>query len=1154
MVSKVDYFQRLENGVREFYSAAQEARKKGFDPIPDVEILLASNMNERVEALISVVAPQMKGVGLVERLAALEKEFGVQDWKVAFRIALEVAQEKFCKFKDEREAMEVGLRAGLAYITNGVVASPLEGFVRLELKKRKDGKEYFCLFFSGPIRSAGTTANCIFVALADYVRKEMGYSPYDPTKEEIKRMSTELYDFHERITNLQYLPSVEEIEFMVSNLPVQIDGDPSEKREVSNYKDLPRIKTNVLRNGVCLVIAEGLTQKAAKFWGKFNQWCRDFGIKHWDFMEKFIKLQKKIRAKEKVDGGEDVKVLPDYTFIHDVVAGRPVLTHPLRVGGFRLRYGRCRNSGFSSVAIHPATMHILDRFIAIGTQLKMERPGKATVIASCDSIEGPIVKLNNGDVVFIDSVEEAKKYAGDVEEILFVGDMLINYGDFLDRAHKLIPCGYNEDWYLVELKSKGFKGGVVGMGFGDASKLCEKLNVPMHPKFTFHWKDVEIGQLKSLLEFMRKAVIEEGKVILPFVYDLSSDVEGGDPKRILELLGVPHRVVKKEYIAIEGDYAKAFVHSLGLNEKNADELIGLLDGKVDWDVLRIVNSFSDFELRDKSGYFIGCRMGRPEKAKMRKLTGSPQVIFPVGNEGGRLRCFQSALEKGKITADFPVYCCKKCGKDTVYKVCEACGGETEKRYYCRKCGDFLSEKECPEHGDAMLYRNREIDIDHYFKLAVKKAGLNGNNVPELVKGVRGTSNEDHDPENLVKGILRAKHGLYVNKDGTVRYDMIETALTAFRPFEIGTSVEKLKEMGYDKDIYGNKLERDDQVVELKVQDIVLPSPDDSDEEGADEILFRVGCFVDDLLKNLYGVKKVYNFKKKEDVVGSLVVSMSPHTLAGAVARVIGFSKTQGFYAHPMLHCLMRRDCDGDEAGIMLLMDALLNFSRKYLSTHRGAVQDAPLVLTYKLIPTEVDDMVFKMDVVFEYPLEFYQACEEYKSPWDIKIETVNDRLGLEDPYSCYGFTHDVGDINSGVTCSEYKILPTMGEKVQGQMRLAEKIRAVDENDVARLLIERHFIRDIKGNLRKFSIQQFRCVGCNMKFRRPPLIGKCGCGGKIIFTIAEGSVVKYLEPSLQIAEKYDLPSYLRQSLDLLKDRIEGVFGKDKDKQEALGKWF
>ena len=123
------------------------------------------------------------------------------------------------------------------------------------------------------------------------------------------------------------------------------------------------------------------------------------------------------------------------------------------------------------------------------------------------------------------------------------------------------------------------------------------------------------------------------------------------------------------------------------------------------------------------------------------------------------------------------------------------------------------------------------------------------------------------------------------------------------------------------------------------------------------------------------------------------------------------------------------------------------------------------------------------------------------------------------------------------------------------MEIAEKIVAVEENDVARLVIEKHFIKDIKGNLRKFSQQQFRCVDCNMKFRRPPLIGKCThCEGKLIFTISEGSVIKYLDHSISLGKKYHVAPYLMQTLEITKRRVEGVFGKDKEKQTGLKAWF
>ena len=101
----------------------------------------------------------------------------------------------------------------------------------------------------------------------------------------------------------------------------------------------------------------------------------------------------------------------------------------------------------------------------------------------------------------------------------------------------------------------------------------------------------------------------------------------------------------------------------------------------------------------------------------------------------------------------------------------------------------------------------------------------------------------------------------------------------------------------------------------------------------------------------------------------------------------------------------------------------------------------------------------------------------------------------------------------------------------------------------------HFMKDLKGNLRRFSTQDFRCVACNEILRRPPLSGVCPrCKGKIIFTINEGGIKKYLEAALNLAEKYNLSSYIKQNLELTKRYIETIFGKELEKQEALKKWF
>jgi len=1165
------YFSEIDEKLKKAFKIATEARKKAYDPVEKVDIYLAKNMAERVEGLIKEMAPQLVGTKMIDRIHEYEKKYKLQDWRVAFKITEDVATEKFCKFKTKLKAMEMGVRVGFAYITGGIVSAPLEGFVGLKIKKRYDNKEYLSAWYAGPVRGAGGTAAAASVLLIDFIRKKMGYSEYDPTEEEISRYATEILDYHDRITNLQYLPSEKEIKFLIKHTPIEINGDPTEDIEVFNYKKLPRVETDRIRGGMCLVVAEGIAQKAKKIRKRIESFEDEFDV-GWGFLNEFISLQETIKAKEKKPE-ETKKITPNYTYISDLVAGRPVLTYPLRGGGFRLRYGRSRISGYSSSSIHPATMLLLNKYLATGTQLKIERPGKATAITPCDTIEGPIIKLNNGSVVKIENEAEAKNYLNNIQEFLFLGDILISYGDFSENGHVLVPCGYNEEWYVREIEktSVNFFGTLdfdklsdfveiseekirllinnptkVRISARAALNISDKLKIPLHPYYTYYWNLITHKDLVVLLKWFvsMKQEFQDGqliKIILPLEKE---------PKNVLENIGLPHTVVANEFVVIDKNHSLILLKCLNAtNKENVEKNILFIEGNKEKSVLDIINNLSKIKLRDKSGTFIGARMGRPEKAKMRKMTGNPHTLFPVGDEGGRMRSVQSALETNKVTADFPTYKCTKCNKETIYPICEVCGKKTKKTYYCKVCG-LIENNVCGIHGQTTTFRNKELDINHFFNAALKK--LNMKTYPDLIKGVKGTSNKDHIPENIAKGILRAKHDIFVNKDGTTRYDMTELPLTYFKPLEINTTIEKLKEMGYQKDINGMEITDAKQILELKPQDLILPSCPDSPDESSDNVLFRIANFIDNLLKDFYNIKPFYNLDKKEDIVGCLVIGLAPHISAGMIGRVIGFSHTQACFAHPLWHASLRRDCDGDECCVILLMDALLNFSRQYLPDRRGTkTMDSPLVLTSKLIPSEVDDMVHGMDVVKEYPLEFYEAALQYKYPWDIEIEQLNDRLNTPQQYENINFTHNVSNINMGVLCSAYKTLPSMVEKLKGQMELARKIRAVDEMDVARLVIEKHFLKDIRGNLRKFSQQQFRCVNCNEKFRRPPLIGKCTkCSGRVIFTVSEGSVIKYLKESINLAEQFDVPAYLKQTLELTKRMTESVFGKEKEKQVGL----
>ncbi len=1116
-----EYHERLLKELEKVYKIAEEARKKGLDPEPFVEIPIAKNMAERVEKLMNIP-------GLADRILELE-EAGIEREKMCFIIAKEIVEGKFGEM-DRLTAIDKAIRTAVAIMTEGVVAAPIEGIAKVKIDRNDDGSEFLKIYYAGPIRSAGGTAQVISVLVADFVRRELGLNRYIPTQEEILRYCEEI-PLYKKVANLQYLPSDEEIKLIVSNCPVCIDGEPTEDAEVSGYRNLPRVETNRVRGGMALVIAEGIALKAPKL----KKMVDELKIDGWEWLDKLIKDE---GGKE-----ETTEIKPKDKYLSDIVAGRPVFSHPSRKGGFRLRYGRARNSGFATVGINPATMVLLE-FIAVGTQLKVERPGKAGGVVPVSSIDGPTVRLKNGDVVKIESINDAKNLKDEVEKILDLGEILINYGDFLENNHPLIPASYCYEWWIQEVQNVLPKKDYRKISEDEALRLCDEYGVPLHPNYTYLWHDISVEEYK----FLRDYISENGKIEGKLGISSLTIPYNDRAKEILEKLLVEHKV-REGLIVIEK--WKVLVRCFGLDEKLKKH--GEVEGS---DVLEVIRNLSGIIVRPKALSRIGARMGRPEKAKERRMSPPPHILFPVSLAGGKTRDIKNAIKytkdynstKGEIEVEVAMRKCTKCGKETFWLKCD-CGGLTEQIYYCPHCRMKIGSPTCPRCGsETKAYTRKKINIRGLYERALKN--LNEYDSFETIKGVLGMSSKMKIPERLEKGILRAKYGVYVFKDGTARFDATDLPLTHFKPKEIGVSVEKLRELGYTKDYLGRELKSEDQIVELKPQDIILPK------NGA-EYLLKVAKFIDELLVKFYGLQPFYNAEKPEDLIGHLVIGLAPHTSAGVLGRIIGFADVLAGYAHPYFHAAKRRNCDGDEDCVMLLLDGLLNFSRKFLPDKRGGQMDAPLVLTAIVDPKEVDKEVHNMDIVSQYPLAFYEATMKYANPKEVEdlIEKVGDRLAGENRFCGLMFTHDTDDISAGVKESAYKYLKTMADKVREQMNLAKKICAVDEHDVAERVINVHFLPDIIGNLRAFSRQEFRCVNCNEKYRRMPLAGKClKCGGKLTLTVHGSSITKYLELSKHLSENYNVSEYTRQRIRLVELEIKSLFENEVKRQVSIAEFF
>jgi DNA polymerase II large subunit len=1085
------YFRAVEAEVDRAYTVAERARLEGLDPEVVPEIPRAKDMASRVEKLLAHLGIEGISVEIRELASRMPRE------EVAVAIARRLAQDEG-KGRSVAQRVDVALRVGLAILTEGILVAPLEGLAEVHVRDGRDGAPYIELYYAGPIRAAGGTAQALSVLLADIVRRDLGLAAYRADPDEVGRFQEEI-PLYKHFQHLQYTPTAEEIGLVVRNLPVAISGEATEgDAEVSAFRNLPRVPTNGLRGGACLVIAEGLCQKAAKL----RKVVDKLGIAGWGFLDEL--------GHHAAD--EEETHTPKY--LQDAVGGRPVLAHPNRPGGFRLVYGRARTTGLAGCAINPATMVVLQEFVAIGTQVKLEYPGKATAMSVCDTIDGPIVELADGTVTAVHDVARAREVLPQIRRIVDLGELLVSFGEFLENNRDLVPGAYSVDWHAEELRAAGVDE-TIGLNPGsyeDGVRLAVEYGVPLHPAWLLFWSDLAPAEIRALAEFVeRTGHWTDGALEIP------DDPSWRDPLARLGFLSSPHGAELRRGEAVP---SAALVGGLGLVCDGALLVRRSALDPVESDPLAYVNRLAGVGIRARAPSRVGARVGRPEKAYQRVMQPNVHGLFPVGAAGGSTRSVTEAARRTVregTPVDLGVRNCPGCGRTTVWARCS--------------CGTHTTATE--------QVVTQPLPVARIWNDALGRLHLG--KVP-MVKGVKGLASPGKCPEPIEKGILRASHGISVYQDGTARFDLTDLPLTHFRPREIGTSLPRLRELGYTKDWSGAELNDADQLVELLPQDLIVS-------RSCGDYLVHLAQFVDDELVRMYNLDPYYRAERPHDLVGHIVVALAPHTSGGVAGRILGFTNAEACFAHPVMHAAKRRNCDGDEDSVTLLLDALVNFSRAYLPDSRGALMDKPLVLTTRLDPTEVDKEAHNVDVGSRYPLALYRAAAERRSPKEVEalVDTVGHRLGTEGALHGYGFTHDTADVAAGPVRSAYRGQKGMKDTVERSIVLTSQIRAVDVAEAVTLVLNGHFLRDVMGNLKSYATQRFRCKSCGASYRRPPLDGRCTvprpggrCDGELGPTVYEASVRKYLPLSQHLAEIDGITPYVRQRIQLLVDSVATLF--------------
>ena len=1099
------------------HQTASIARSKGLDPVEVVESKTVFDLADRVNQMLRL--DQFEG--LVDRLRELLGSTPKE--RAALTISQEIALGKFGAL-ERQEALNYGVRAGLAVMTDGVTVAPLEGISSVSIKQNDDNSDYVSVSYAGPMRSAGGTEAAFSLVIADVTGKKLGLSNYRARQEEVDRFAEELRIYERDVGNFQYKVTDEDIRNAISNLPVEIDGIETDPVEVVVHRNLKRVATDRLRGGALRVLNDGVIGRA----NKLSKKLASLSISGWEFLGQ-LKGGTQQTTNETERAG---------AHFEEVISGRAVLSMPRSKGGFRLRYGRSMNTGLSTIGIHPAVATLLDYPVVTGTQVKVDMPGKAATIAFVDSIEGPTIALKDGTVMRISTVADAERVRENLEKIIDLGDVLISYGDFLENNRSLPPSPYVPEWWVQDFRQAlssipeaSERLAAVGIprdratAFTDAAPsdfpsaveaiaISRAFGIPLHPSYTPRFDRVGPS---DLLELRDKSRLEGSDVI--------TDITGHHTEWVLRSCLIGHRIEGTSAVT-SGDQALILRTLLKLGEA--------LESPPSPDQADLVRNLSGIQLGRQSTTTIGVRVGRPEKAMVRRLKPPVHTLFPVGFAGGQSRDVFAASKNGNLSIEVVNIFCPECGQRRLASKCDVCGSMTIPFRSCPRCGTSTSEDVCP-NCRARTVPYSELDFDLHAKLERIKTRI-PHDPSRQVKGVRGLTSVSKMPEPLEKGIIRSAHGTFVYKDGTLRIDVTNAPLTHFRPRDIKAEPSTLVRLGYETDHEGAPLERDDQIMELKPQDIIVPADIAGD-------LVRMAQFVDDELQSIYGLPPHYRAQSPSDIVGRLVIGLAPHTSVGVAGRVIGFSSTQVCFANPYWHAAKRRDCDGDGDSLLLLVDALLNFSLQYIPHQIGGLMDTPLLVQPILLPAEVDEQAHNFDIASVYPREFYEKTQSAPPAAAVAglIERVGSRLEEETQFYGYGFTHPTTAISARRSRGAYSTLRTLTEKISKQIEVASAIEAVSTKEVVESIIKTHLIRDIMGNAKKYATQAFKCKKCGLTMRRPPLSWACPkCGGGIRGTLTRASVEKYLSIAQRLARDYDVDEYLRSRLEMLQRELDQLF--------------
>ncbi|MHA1512650.1 MAG: hypothetical protein ACTSRJ_01120 [Candidatus Hodarchaeales archaeon] len=1067
------YVNQLKMTITAQIQIASKARNQKHDPRSSIE----SNItNSSVKNILSILnLPKLEDY--------LPKQFNQH--KNLLLLAADITKQtingRFIK-KSQEELVLLALQTSFVILSRGQCSVPQEYIHRVRIDP---SSKHLTIFFTNTIRHVPGVIIGLVVLLSDYVRSILHLNRFQSSPDTIGRYEEELMIFLQM--NDRH-PSFEmnHMNLFIQNIGVELTSEPYERVEVTKYRNLPKL-TNHLRMGLCVAL-----EKILRNLDHVVQQKKLAGIPEWLWMDDLTFSPPNL---ERDFGPKDIR------------STQPLLAQSKTPGGFRLRYGLSRNIGFGTIGIHPATI-LLTGILSPGCTVKLDLSNATYSISPVSSIMGPLVELKDNSLVRISTMAEYDEIKKSVIQIWEMGDILLSPSDN-PLPDQFILSAWTEEFWSEEINCKITKkpkilrniSESINVSFSEIKKMitnplqyhpswdlsvkiAQFAKVPIHPKFSFNWNEIA---LSDFIYLVQKLEGTNDKTIL-----LDKELV-----RIIKELGVRFEIKDEEINTFE---FKPYLLLLKDKANQIGDIVNSEKGSIT--VESLCQSLIGFPVRSLCSRRIGLKLVRIEKSEERFTNPPHHVIFPLGKHGGPQRDFLKVKKDSPIKISISERYCESCRISSFSSFCPECHQLTTQKFVCRK-DHILNTPYCADC-DRKAYPKlpKFVNVGAMFNSAFKKAKTLD---IQKVKGVISLDNQYGISEPMIKGILRAKHQIHVFKDGTSRYSFTNNPIRTFTPKEIHTSIEELEHFGYTHDILGEDLTHDEQLLEIFPYDVVI------NKKGL-QFLFAQSKFLDDELVYLYDSAPYYRLRTFNNVAGLIIVGISPTSQIGVIGRVIGYTKNNVLYAHPIWHLLKSRQCNGVSDSITLLLDVLVNFSREFIPAFHGGTLDTPTVLN--LVDNWKDLMVYSKSNAVMLNQVFYKNLGKISQ--ESKLLSYNFSL-LNLPPITHHITENLSEIAIENKLREQKIV----NRINIALASLRTIRAVEEGVFVDNILVNDFLNKITTSIARFFQQPFRCKICKRTFRRVPLRKNCPYCYKntLELTLSKGWVLRYMQIISQLTKQY-----------------------------------